>query len=257
MSAVTYGTRMSGWLACLALALASLAGAACSTAPMPTGPTVPAAEAAPAATPVPIPVPTPVPAPATARYHVTFQATWSASSHPLEFPSSAHFSPLIGGTHTAQASFWREGGMATDGIIDMAERGLTTRLSAEINLAIAAGTAEHLVTGSNIGSSPGSATADFEISQTQPFVTLVTMIAPSPDWFVGVSAVALFQNGEWASERRFDLEPWDAGSDGGTTFLSPDLPLTPRLPISRIVTAPLSPSGRITPLGTFTFTRMP
>ena len=45
--------------------------------------------------------------------------------HPLDFPSSAHFSPLIGATHTAEVGFWREGGAASDGIIDMAERGLT------------------------------------------------------------------------------------------------------------------------------------
>ena len=175
----------------------------------------------------------------------------------MDFPSSAHFSPLIGATHTAQVGFWREGSAASDGIIDMAERGLTTRLSNEVNAAIAAGTAERLITGGNIGTSPGSAAADFEISQTQPLVTLVSMIAPSPDWFVGVSGIALFQNGEWASERRFDLDPWDAGSDGGVTFSSPDLPLTPRSPISRIVTAPLSPSGRVTSLGTFRFTRIP
>ena len=255
--AMTHTTTQRGWLTVLAAVFIS--GAACSTTPSPTAPTMPVAEATAAATPTPTPTSTPTPAtaPPTARYHVTFDATWSGSSHPLEFPSSAHFSPLIGATHTAQVNFWREGGAASDGIIDMAERGLTTRLSNEINAAIADGTAERLVAGGNIGSSPGSASADFEISQTQPLVTLVSMIAPSPDWFVGVSGIPLFQNGEWASERRFALDPWDAGSDGGVTFSSPDLPLTPRPPISRIVTAPLSPSGRITSLGTFTFTRMP
>jgi len=252
---MTHTTAQRGWLTLLATGF--IAGAACTTTPTPTSPTMPVAEATTAAAPTPAPAPTPATAPPTARYHVTFEATWSAASHPQEFPLSAHFSPLIGATHTAQVGFWREGAAASDGIIDMAERGLTTRLSNEINTAIAAGTAEHLVTGGNIGSSPGSASADFEVSQMQPLVTLVTMIAPSPDWFVGVSGIALFQNGEWASERRFDLEPWDAGSDGGVTFLSADLPLTPRPPISRIVTAPLSPSGRVTALGTFTFTRVP
>ncbi|MEQ1907759.1 MAG: spondin domain-containing protein [Vicinamibacterales bacterium] len=251
---MTHTTAQRGWLTILVAAL--IAGVACSTASTPTAPTMPVAEATDAATPIPTPTPTPTPAPPTARYHVTFDGTWSASSHPLEFPSSAHFSPLIGATHTAQVGFWHEGGAASDGIIDMAERGLTTRLSNEISAAIAAGTAERLVTGGNIGSSPGSAFADFEISQAQPLVTLVSMIAPSPDWFVGVSGIPLFQNGEWASERRFDLAPWDAGSDGGVTFSSPDLPLTPRPPITRILTAPLSPSGRVTSLGTFTFTRV-
>jgi len=81
------------------------------------------------------------------------------------------------------------------------------------------------------------------------------MIAPSPDWFVGVSALALFEDGRWVGERRIDLVPWDAGTDSGSTFTSPDQ-ATPPQPISRIVTAPLSPSGSASPLGTFTFIRL-
>ena len=34
-----------------------------------------------------------------ARYNLTFNATWSAQTHPTEFPASAHFSGLIGMTH--------------------------------------------------------------------------------------------------------------------------------------------------------------
>lgn len=214
---------------------AALAGAACSSS---------------------ITSPSGDPASATARYRVTFQATWSAASHPIDFPASAHFSPLVGGTHNGQVTFWREGAIATDGIKDMAERGLTSTLSAEINAAIAAKTAERVFTGGNIADSPGSATAEFEISRDYPLVTLVSMIAPSPDWFVGVSAVPLFQDGQWSSSRRFDLDPWDAGTDGGATFTSPDLPVAPRLPVARIVTSPLSPAGRVTSLGTFTFVRV-
>jgi hypothetical protein len=175
----------------------------------------------------------------------------------VDYPSSAHFSPLVGGTHNNQVSFWREGDLATLGIQDMAERGLTFRLTDEINAAIAARTAELAFTGGSIASSPGTATAEFTVSQDFPLVTLVSMIAPSPDWFVGVSGLHLFENGRWTDELNVDLVPWDAGSDNGTTFTSPDLPATPHLPVSRIVSAPLSPSGRVTPLGTFTFTRLP
>jgi hypothetical protein len=151
--------------------------------------------------------------------------------------------------------YW-PGAPATNGIKDMAERGLTSTLAAEINAAIAARTAEHVFTGGNIADSPGSAIAEFEISRDYSLVTLVSMIAPSPDWFVGVSAVSLFQDGRWSSSRRFDLDPWDAGTDGGVTFNSADLSLAPRLAITRIVTSPLSPAGRVTSLGTFTFVRL-
>ena len=138
----------------------------------------------------------------------------------------------------------------------MAERGLTTTLSAEISAAIASGHAEQVFTGGNIGASPGVATAEFDISQAFPLVTLVSMIAPSPDWFVGISSEPLFEKNAWVDERRYELVPWDAGTDSGATFASPDLVTAPRVLITRIVTPPLSPGGRVTPLGTFTFTRV-
>ena len=235
------------------VAAAALSVTACSTTTMPATPTA----AAVATPPTPAPTPVPVAAPATARYHVTFQGTWSAGSHPVDFPSSAHFSPLVGGTHTAQVTFWREGVPATTGIMDMAELGRTSTLSQEISAAIAAGTAQSVFTGSAIGSSPGTATADFEISQSHPLITLVSMIAPSPDWFVGVSALPLFAGGQWVDERRIELLPWDAGTDSGATFTSPDLVTAPPVPIAPIASAPLAPAGRVVPLGTFTFTRVP
>jgi hypothetical protein len=192
----------------------------------------------------------------TARYRATLEATWSGTTHPVDLPADPHFSPLVGGTHNAQATFWRAGDLATPGIQNMAERGQTSTLAQEIQAAVAGGRAGTVFTGSGQFSSPGSAAVEFDINQTFPLLTLVSMIAPSPDWFVGVSGLSLFQNGAWTSEVRVDLDPWDAGTDGGSTFESPDLPLSPHVPVSRIVTAPLSPGGRVTPLGRLVVVRM-
>jgi len=35
----------------------------------------------------------------TAQYEVKFNATWSAATHPLDYPGDAHFSGIIGATH--------------------------------------------------------------------------------------------------------------------------------------------------------------
>ena len=227
----------------------------CSSSTIPTAPSETTTAVTQPSAPAPAPVPEPVAAPPTARYRVTFQATWSAATHPDDFPASAHFSPLVGGTHDANVTFWQEGVVATLGIRNMAERGFTSTLSDEINVAIAAGKAERVFTGSGIGS-PAATSLDFDVSQTYPLVTLVTMVAPSPDWFAGVAGLPLFENNAWVDERRIDLIPWDAGTDHGATFTSPDTPAEPTRPISRILTAPLSPGGRVTPLGTFVFTRL-
>src|SRR6185503_13897945 len=65
----------------------------------------------------------PAPTVSAARYRVTFDSAWSPAAHPIDFPDSAHYSGLIGGTHSAEATFWQEGQFATEGIRRMAERG--------------------------------------------------------------------------------------------------------------------------------------
>ena len=65
------------------------------------------------------------------EYEVSFQATWSGTTHPGAFPAGANFSPLIGATHNDQASFWEVGGLATEGIERMAESGTTSILTPE------------------------------------------------------------------------------------------------------------------------------
>lgn len=201
-----------------------------------------------------IPTPSPTPAPR-ARYLVVFDATWHESTHAV--PSNPHFSGLIGGTHRDAVRFWEEGRLASEGIKRMAELGAKSPLDEEVIAAMAAGTAEHLLSGDNLRGSPGSTQFEFEVSREYPLVTLVTMVAPSPDWFVGVSALSLFENGDWVREKEVALTPWDAGTDSGVTFLSADRPTRPRQPITRITTPPLAAAGVAAPMGRFTFRRIP
>ncbi len=190
-----------------------------------------------------------------ATYRVTFDATWRKSSIPGT-PSNPHFSPLIGGTHEEGTVFWEPGSRASDGIKDMAERGRTSPLDDEISRAINRGQAEHLLRGGPIGSSPGSRRLEFEIGLDHPYVTLVSMVAPSPDWFVGVSGLSLLEDGDWAESITVELFAYDAGTDGGTDFTSADQPLSPREPIARINGAPFRVSGSLRSLGTFRFKRL-
>jgi hypothetical protein len=190
----------------------------------------------------------------TAQYRVTFDTPWSAATHPVDYPSDSHFSRLVGGTHNAGVAFWRDGSLASQGIKDMAERGRTSPLDQEVAAAVTAGTAGRVLLGPAIDQTPGSAALVFEISSRHPLVTLVTMVAPSPDWFVGVSGLNLFENGQWIGERRIDLVPWDAGTDSGATFRSADVVTVPPAPISRILVPPFG--GVSPPLGTFTFARL-
>jgi hypothetical protein len=204
------------------------------------------------------PMPAPMPAPpvaASATYEVTFESIWSAGTHPTDFPDDAHYSGLIGGTHNAEVEFWREGGTASEGIRRMAERGSKAPLDDEVNQAIGRGTAEFLLSGGALARSPGTITMEFAISRTHALVTLVTMVAPSPDWFVGVAGLPLFANDDWRSTTSIDLYGFDAGTDSGRTYRAPDEETRPRQPIARIGGYPFTGPSSDVPLGRMTFRR--
>ena len=60
---------------------------------------------------------------------------------------------------------------------------------------------------------------DVVVTTAHPRVTLVTMIAPSPDWFVGVSGLSLLDaSGNWLPSHEVKLYPWDAGTENGDEF---------------------------------------
>ena len=190
-------------------------------------------------------------APFEATYTLTFTADWDVTTHPVAFPPGPHFSGLVGGTHSDAATFWEVGRSASPGIGSMAETGSKALLTSEVQQAVAAGTAGGSISGGGISTSPGSVAVGFSVNQDNPLVTVVSMIAPSPDWFVGVSGLDLFQDGEWVEERTVSLWPYDSGTDSGSSYVSPDQDTNPPEPVRAITEAPL---GNGVPLGQFVFT---
>jgi hypothetical protein len=188
----------------------------------------------------------------TAQYQVRFDGTWSSTSHPFDWPPNPHFSSLIGGTHDASVHFWQPGALASQGIKDMAERGLTAPLATEVQAAIGAGHAGVVIQGGGVAVSPGVANASFSISQAFSRVSLVTMVAPSPDWFVGVESLRLFVDGEWVERITVPLYAWDAGTDCGTSYTAANCVSTPPQPIAPGASPPFTSGVAV---GLMTFTR--
>ena len=182
--------------------------------------------------------PPPPPSETAARYRITFNATWSAQTHPLDFPGNPHFSGLVGAVHNEQVQFWNAGQLATDGIELMAETGNKATLLTEVDTAIANGYASSAISGAGIANSPGSVSVEVEVTVNYPEVTLVTMVAPSPDWFVGVHNVSLLQEGVFVSGRTVDLAVYDAGTDSGTRYTSGDIDTAGPEPISLLTSQP-------------------
>ncbi len=193
---------------------------------------------------------------ASAWYQLTFVATWSEVTHPIDFPANPHFSGLIGASHSDAVRLWVEGETATRGIKNMAETGGKSPLDSEIDALISSGSACAKVSGAGINPSPGVVTVRFEVSPDCPVVSVVSMIAPSPDWFVGVSGLSLYEDGQWLEQKVVELFPYDAGTDSGGSYSSRNEPMDTPDVIRRIEAEPLLIDGSVPPLGTFTFSRL-
>lgn len=191
-----------------------------------------------------------------ATYELTFASSWSRQTHPVDWPSFPHYSRLIGGTHNSKVSFWMPGGIATSGIEAMAEAGSTFGLSQEVRAAINAKNADKVVSGGALGVSPGQLKLRFTVERSHSRLTLVTMLAPSPDWFVGVNGFELFKNGKWIDNATVALPLWDAGTDSGTTYTSPNRDTQPREKIAIVSKAQGPFKNATTTVGSFTFRKI-
>ena len=151
-----------------------------------------------------------------AVYTVTFQGNWTTASTPGGVVGSAHFTTLIGAVHNDRVAFWEPGGKATPGVEYVAELGLTSMFESEIN---ANSNAVSVIRKSVTRGGTGRATFEITVSRDYPLVTLLSMIGPSPDWFVGISGQSLITaQGDWESRLEIDLFPYDAGTEEGTEF---------------------------------------
>ena len=158
----------------------------------------------------------------TALYTVTFQGQWTIDVTPGGLPGGAHFSPIIGAVHNDGVTFLRNRETASSGVKSMAETGETSGLQSEVYAAInaASPTALSVLSRSgNIRRQDRVTLNNVEVTTDYPRVTLVTMIAPSPDWFVGVSGLSLLDaSGNWLPSHEVKLYPWDAGTENGDEF---------------------------------------
>ena len=172
-----------------------------------------------------------------ANYTVTFTSNWSEVTHPHptnNFPSNAHWSKLVGATHNENVVFLEMGQNASPGIEDVAELGSNTVFFSEITTAINAGFSNQLIDGEDLPSSLGTIVInDIITTEEFPLLTLVSMIAPSPDWLIAINSISLLDtNGDWENEITIDLFPYDAGTDSGTDYTSPNNNTNPQDPIT-------------------------
>jgi len=177
-------------------------------------------------------------APQNVTYRITFTGRWNRSTTggALPIPSSAHFTSLVGTTHNSAFTMWALGSKATRGIELVAEDGNGNTLRQEVSAAKASGTADTAITVSSVGATTSSQ-GTFEASKAHPLLSLASMVAPTADWFVGLSGHSLLDdNGNWKSDETIMLRIYDAGTEQDSPpFTRANSAENPHKNISRLV----------------------
>uniref|UniRef100_A0A8C8IN39 Spondin-1 n=1 Tax=Oncorhynchus tshawytscha TaxID=74940 RepID=A0A8C8IN39_ONCTS len=170
----------------------------------------------------------------TAKYRVTFFGNWSEKIHPKDYPRRAnHWSALIGASHSRSYVLWEYRGFASEGVKQVAELGSPVKMEEEIRqkgdevLTVIKTKAQWPAWQPlNVRAAPS---AEFSVDRTRHLMSFLSMLGPSPDWNVGLSAEDLCtKECGWVQRLDQDLIPWDAGTDSGVTYESPNKPTIPQ-----------------------------
>lgn len=141
----------------------------------------------------------------------------------------------MGGVHLPTASLVHIGSTATDGVEDMAEFGGTSTLLSEVQAMVTAGTALSGFSLSSPRTTTATSSGTVTVSATHNTITAMTMIAPSPDWFVAAISVGVVDDsGSFRDCVEVELVALDAGTDNGASYRSANADTSPREAVSML-----------------------
>ncbi|XP_078669981.1 spondin-1-like [Branchiostoma floridae x Branchiostoma belcheri] len=169
------------------------------------------------------------------KYTLVFEGLWSEKRFPKQYPiyrPKASWSSLVGVTHNEEYTLWHKGETASEGVKLFAEKAGAYQLFSDI--ANSKGTSGKFFADEIKKSGVGERKTDFAIDADHSKVSFMVKIVPSPDWFVGLDSKDLCQNGKWIDQFSTSLGPWDAGTDKGFTFTSPNWATVPQEPVFQI-----------------------
>lgn len=158
-----------------------------------------------------------------AKYEVTFSNFLSPNYFGNLIPEEGLvFSPLAGVSHSNRVSLLTARGFASEPVRLIAEKGDNAPLVKVANSLKGMGTKS--VVGAKGPTLPGlNTTLTLMVDCKNPFITVLGMIAPSPDWFVQISNYNLYNSrvGAFTEKTGGYLIAYDAGTDSGGEFTDP------------------------------------
>jgi hypothetical protein len=192
-----------------------------------------------------------------AVYEVRVERTWSDATHPRDYPGdAAHFSPGIGATHAPAYKLFADGGIATPGLETLSQKGRTSPFDMEIAGAQDKGAVGNVFMLSPVRIAGGESKAEVRADDMHSMLSFAQMIAPSPDWFTGVTSVALKRDGRWIDGETMPLYAWDSGTNNATTYLASKVAVDPFVPTSLNKAPMFVRDGKPVPVGKVTIRKV-
>ena len=191
-----------------------------------------------------------------ARYSVEITGKWKAPEFAV--PGGVHFTTVLGMIHNNETYLWKENTKASFGVENVAESGNPNPMLSEIDSAIATGKAISLVV-MTAPAPTGITKVNIYCNSNYSYISLETMLAPTPDWFTGLSGFNLFENKKWISDTKVNLYPYDAGTEDGDVFgyYNPESMPQKNVQLLTPLTASILANGNsaLAPIATIRFTK--
>ena len=150
-----------------------------------------------------------------AWYSIEIIGKWKAPEFTV--PGGVHFTAVFGMVHSSETYLWKLNTKASLGVENVAETGNPYPLLYEIDTAIATGKSIGLIA-ITAPLPTGSSKVNVYCTSKYSYISLETMLAPTPDWFTGLSGFNLFQNNRWITDTTVNLYAYDAGTEDGDVF---------------------------------------
>ncbi|MFW0870988.1 MAG: spondin domain-containing protein [Patescibacteria group bacterium] len=169
-------------------------------------------------------------------YEVTLSTEWTPDNHGEYFLSTAHFSSPVVWVGKDNPVFSLQA-PASPGIEEMAEEGRTRTLKKELEALLELGEIQSFNIYERV-ETPDTFSFEVKVDRDHSVISLVSMIAPSPDWFVALEGLDMLKEGSWRKQVEIPLLVLDAGTEDGSDFRLLNTDTNPRGVISTLVDIP-------------------
>ncbi|CEO99218.1 unnamed protein product (mitochondrion) [Plasmodiophora brassicae] len=166
-------------------------------------------------------IPPPQTQPGAKTYKMTFNFTSALTKS---------FSPIVCATHRSNGAVFAVGSLASPGLEVLAEYAVDTYLIKELNnLAVMHQVGDIAISGPYMVPSPSLAELNITVSELYPFISCISALRPSPDFFTGFADLDMRNaTGDFFRNVGLLLPGLDAGTDGGQTFNGSKVPIFPK-----------------------------